>query len=378
MTLCCWNHQWSIQSRTIQDDRDELQIVGCSMGGLVTRYALTDMEYNGVDHNTRTFISFDSPQKGANAILGMQALFRFLQKHEDAFKHYYKKLSSMAAKQMLLLQIDDKEFAARQAFFKNLSELGNFPIDLRKVAISNGSGHGKGQDLPPEAKVFSFSIEGLGFFKNYTGSVWSLPSVNSGFEWPVLETDKKSIGFDDSSATHYVHHIPAPYDSVPGGMLNLAERVGDGMRKKNDWYVSLQPDVYYQNYCFIPTTSALAIDTSDYYLNVAAQKDLPRVTPFNKAYFQTYNEPHLAISRVTANRFLEELAAIDKEVCDEIVVTSRNDIQVATKTITVAGGDCGYLVENGGDVEFRAGTQIKLRPGFWAKPGSRVRTVLVQ
>ncbi|MEJ7676406.1 MAG: hypothetical protein WKG06_00695 [Segetibacter sp.] len=40
-------------------------IIGQSMGGLITRYALKDMENNGVSHQTRLFISYDSPHSEA-------------------------------------------------------------------------------------------------------------------------------------------------------------------------------------------------------------------------------------------------------------------------------------------------------------------------
>src|SRR6185503_8018368 len=47
-------------------------LVGASMGGLCSRWALDWMETHGVPHGVRTFISFDSPQKGANIPLGIQ------------------------------------------------------------------------------------------------------------------------------------------------------------------------------------------------------------------------------------------------------------------------------------------------------------------
>ena len=45
---------------------EELVIVAPSMGGLVARYALAFMEQNDMDHETRLYISFDSPHLGAN------------------------------------------------------------------------------------------------------------------------------------------------------------------------------------------------------------------------------------------------------------------------------------------------------------------------
>ena len=49
-----------------------MAVAGASMGGLVGRYALSYMETHALPHVARTFISFDSPQEGANIPLGMQ------------------------------------------------------------------------------------------------------------------------------------------------------------------------------------------------------------------------------------------------------------------------------------------------------------------
>ncbi|HEY4788985.1 MAG TPA: hypothetical protein VIH57_23205, partial [Bacteroidales bacterium] len=51
---------------------DNMVVMGFSMGGLVTRYALTWMEANNQDHHTRLFISHDTPNKGANFPIGLQ------------------------------------------------------------------------------------------------------------------------------------------------------------------------------------------------------------------------------------------------------------------------------------------------------------------
>lgn len=49
-----------------------LVMVGTSLGGLTTRYALTYMENHSLPHNVGTFISVDSPQNGANIPIGIQ------------------------------------------------------------------------------------------------------------------------------------------------------------------------------------------------------------------------------------------------------------------------------------------------------------------
>lgn len=47
-------------------------IIGMSMGGLIARYALRDMELNSMNHETRLFISHDVPHWGANIPVGLQ------------------------------------------------------------------------------------------------------------------------------------------------------------------------------------------------------------------------------------------------------------------------------------------------------------------
>jgi len=64
-----------IRPRT--NDRDQITVIGFSMGGLVTRYALSYMETKGIDHNMRLFISYDSPQGGANIPVGLQEFMKY-------------------------------------------------------------------------------------------------------------------------------------------------------------------------------------------------------------------------------------------------------------------------------------------------------------
>ena len=52
---------------------DDNVVLGMSMGGLVARFALRDMEMNNVDHQTRLYISHDAPHQGANVPVAAQA-----------------------------------------------------------------------------------------------------------------------------------------------------------------------------------------------------------------------------------------------------------------------------------------------------------------
>lgn len=70
-----------INERLRQSGSDEqIVVVGPSMGGQITRYALAYMEQhpefrtNYGNHNSRLWISFDSPHQGANISIGIQGM----------------------------------------------------------------------------------------------------------------------------------------------------------------------------------------------------------------------------------------------------------------------------------------------------------------
>ncbi len=78
-------------------------VIGLSMGGQVARWALTTMESENEDHDTRLYISLDSPHMGANIPLSLQGLLWFLSKtpYSGLFAKQYSNISRPASKQML-------------------------------------------------------------------------------------------------------------------------------------------------------------------------------------------------------------------------------------------------------------------------------------
>ncbi|MBL4706940.1 MAG: hypothetical protein JKY48_00675, partial [Flavobacteriales bacterium] len=53
-------------------------VMGISMGGVLARMALRDMEIDGADRETSNYISYDSPHKGANVPMALQYLIKDL------------------------------------------------------------------------------------------------------------------------------------------------------------------------------------------------------------------------------------------------------------------------------------------------------------
>lgn len=54
-------------------------IIGMSMGGLISRWALKDMENKSENHQTKLFVSYDTPHQGANVPLGYQFMANHIQ-----------------------------------------------------------------------------------------------------------------------------------------------------------------------------------------------------------------------------------------------------------------------------------------------------------
>jgi len=124
-------------------------VMGISMGGLVARHALRTMEIAGEDHDTWKFISMDSPHKGANLPLGLQAMLR----HAESLKSYlnvevlnqlYKVLDSKAAKQMLIYYCDKNVVINNDEHnnFQTKYDAAGFPLKCQSIAVSNGSNKG--------------------------------------------------------------------------------------------------------------------------------------------------------------------------------------------------------------------------------------------
>jgi len=139
-----------------QQGTEEMVVIGPSMGGLITRYALAYMEKELAknptntahqklwDHNTRLWVSFDSPHQGANIPIGTQYWLRFHSFLGKVKENFDVKINSVAAKQMLVhhhLSGSETPQGApgfRNRFQNELDALG-MPKNLRKIALNNGS-----------------------------------------------------------------------------------------------------------------------------------------------------------------------------------------------------------------------------------------------
>lgn len=137
-----------------KSNSDQHVIIGYSMGGLVTRYALVEMENQSIVHQTRLYISYDTPHKGAHVPASVQSLA--LTFDSPTFRTAFPDLAvlldrfkSPAALQMLKFRVTSPTVSqtlpvspTHTAFFNELNTLNTnrgFPRNCQSVGLSLGN-----------------------------------------------------------------------------------------------------------------------------------------------------------------------------------------------------------------------------------------------
>jgi Secretion system C-terminal sorting domain len=257
---------------------EELVIMGPSMGGQISRYALAYMEKKFAEtglpewnHNTRIWVAFDSPNHGANIPMADQAFLSVLADEDpDALKSY-ENLQSIAARELLIdfykvgnsftppfpanglnfIQSDNSfqrgststqgmptnagspEFQNHynNQFNNGLPGSKGFPQNLRKLAIVNGSlsgasfgnDHDKILDVKYSAQI---CVSGHSWFLGWSPSVCYTQELFNAqlYSKPSLSTSniisKSKIGFSSKEITASNWDIRGNLDNLPGGAID--------------------------------------------------------------------------------------------------------------------------------------------------------------
>ena len=229
-----------------------LQVGGASMGGLVTRYALTYMEHNNIPHNTSQFFTIDSPHGGATIAPSAQAFVQYTASYSAAAQEGADKLSCAAAQQMLLVWISPyktwgsgRSFGIspmRTQFINDLRNIGWMPKKLVSAAVSDGVGTGAQNGSTPGALTASFES---------TACIWDqshvYPLGGTKVTFAYMEISK----VDSLVWTFWVTNGPG-YDTMPGGQTDVFKELAKSFPGS--------PKAVYPNACFIPTVSACAVN----------------------------------------------------------------------------------------------------------------------
>lgn len=324
-------------------------IIGPSMGGLISRYALNYMENQNLAHDTRLWISFDSPHHGANVPIGFQHQFNFLafglddfwvlgdQNVEELQPIINGMLKSPAARQMLTDQFEShitnsdgvtfngalalpQPHAFKSIFDTRINNLttSGFPELTRNVSIINGSGNNSRyqdnvnptSDLLPGSQILDADINiMLGadlkvetYFTPNAGTEIEMSKVHLDFEWWFpLANDR--INNASSAAFNYSDGI----DAGSGGLFDILGLTADldtgGL--VGEFLGALSTD----HFNFIPSVSAMALEIAnneiDWFESLAGVST--NETPFVNWYMPNDNEPHVTLTNANVTFALNEI-----------------------------------------------------------------------
>lgn len=318
---------------------EKVTIIGPSMGGLISRYALRHMELNGQNANCKLWVSFDSPHHGANISIGLQEFLKFLgynMGNEGSKNALEQQLDSPAAKQMLMHHhsgtANERLSGApgfRERFANAMAQLG-FPQAscLRKVALNNGSKNGTRQNFNPcsEAVKIRMNFTPAGNIscafllgplcvaakdRIFEASVYSSPGNSD----RCLIMKKSFTNFDIGKAERYAYGIGQPsMDILPGGYQSYFQDIVDKARDEK-WVYSTSGTNHFEKPTFIPSFSAWALKNTNINWASSLQNiNVQRDTPFDAIYAPDINEEHTILTHEGVLFVREQLLLAD-ETC---------------------------------------------------------------
>ena len=279
-----------------------MAVVGASMGGLVGRYGLLWLEDQGIDHQVRNFISFDSPHGGANIPLGLQHWLEFFADEAEEAQFFLDRLNSDAARQMLLYHLSSTSGTTagpdplKGSFNSDLSALGDWPGDPRLTTVINGSGSMTDQGFDAGDQIIDWEYDSL--LVDVVGNVWAVPDGGSQVIFDG-EIDIFIIGGDTQTTTIAG---TLPWDNAPGGFRSTMDQLADVPAPYGDILA------LHGAHSFIPSVAALDLDTTDPFYDIENDPlSLLNTTPFDQAYFPSENQDHIFITPENKDWFIFEI-----------------------------------------------------------------------
>ncbi|MEA2458826.1 MAG: hypothetical protein QOC95_1798, partial [Thermoleophilaceae bacterium] len=265
---------------------EPLVVGGVSMGGIVSRYALAQMESAGEEHRTHTFVSIDSPHDGTYTSLGVQWFVHALLPLAPALGGFAALIDSPSNQQLIKYWLHDGKVGAsplREQLLRDLAAVGGWPRKPRRIAVSCGRGDGAGDATVPGGNVLTWDGEPF-----VSVSVNTLPATGTG-------TVAEGSWFLGQLPT-LVAGDGVAWDGAPGARGDYHGRIsaiaaGFGCGSVRHAFDST---------CSVPTVSALAVEQDPY-------EPVSAGSPFHDYACSSQNEPHLAIEPEMADWLLQQI-----------------------------------------------------------------------
>lgn len=340
-------------------------LMGQSMGGLISRYALRSMEIAGEPHEVGVYISHDVPYKGVNIPLGalyaVNDLFNYFKINtianvttnllsKNKLQKIYNIYKSTSARQMLVNYVESNgsiSHGEHNSFFTELNNMG-FPRgdegeSIENVAIINGGSVADGQIInsngrildidfntfsgialdalmhpffdiiasmlamiPPRPFLGKMQINGHIHISPYTSHSATLSSINISYTKWFLWIFPKTYYIISSS--HTAPSSGFTYDSVTGSLFHVP------LEHYHDTLHVILPLVSYseltfditENILFVPTASSLFV--SNFNTNYFTTPPEPMTgTPFSSFYLANAAQYHIQLDSVAHGFWLKEV-----------------------------------------------------------------------
>jgi hypothetical protein len=311
----------------------EMHVLGVSMGGVVAKRALRQMELRKLPNCVLSFTTFDSPHLGANIPLGLQKLISCLRENSDDLKDKFHRVLRRPATRQLLVVHEESEIncsSYRELWVREDSLYGNFPKKPWLFGIANGSSLGE-LDLMKSNNVTMQPGDLLVKLK----LPWYIRTGIFGKDLVELYAVHKSTKRNllAGEIVNYIdlisHSVNLKWDHVAGSYIEKFDFV-----KALDKSLLVDGKVYFDKTAFIPSFSALSITSKRYNLYT-----LPGVNYQMTVVLQGY----------TLN---EEL----KSPFHRMYTPKRNQAHI--KLDTSKGGNIEWLITQLNSIEITSGLNI--------------------
>ena len=260
-----------------KNSNESIVVAGASMGGLISRYALRNMELQNKTHCTRLYISIDAPHLGAYIPMSLQSALYFMAPYSSAANSFvYDKLERPAAQQLLFYQWGATNQLQPANFLSFQSELNSMglPQNCRNIAVANGNKTGIGlstnitEPLLTESCNASNLVGGdefrLKFFpipgsNDYVENT-STHRVIADLKLTEIDIDFLSLSISQYSSRPKISVNALPFDYSCGGYSSSIKDFVDAINETasfNSACGTINNDQFELYHNFVPTSSAL-------------------------------------------------------------------------------------------------------------------------
>jgi cytochrome P450 len=275
-----------------------LVVGGVSMGGLISRYTLAQMEKAGEDHGTGVYLSVDAPHRGTYTSLGVQWFVHALRDHVPALDGFAGLLDAPSNQQLMIAWLHDGavgESDLRRQWLAELEALGH-PSRPRKLAVACGRGDGRG-NASAGARTLEWSVPPLVEMAIHTLPGDARHVVAEGSLFLAPGRDLPRIVSDGGVTETAWETVPGSQNTYNAQAAAVAQSFGIGP-------VEHPCDVT----CGIPTVSALDIGLDKVFAPVADDAG-----PFDAHVCSPENAEHLEMTPEVSDWIVKQLGPADGE-----------------------------------------------------------------